>query len=132
MEITWKYVKPIKDRNAIEAFESNHRITIPEDLKEIMFRYNGGRPSKKYFDTESGRKHEFKSLLSFNADDAEPIEVCTQLDSQYDNMIPFASDPADNLFCLYKDAIYYWHHETDSVEYLADTFTEFMDKLYSL
>lgn len=129
-EITWKYVKELEDIEAISKFEIDNNIIFPEDLKNYLQKYNGGRPSSRLFDTAKEKEHEFKTLLSFNKADIETIYKNFPIDSKHEKLIPFASDPAGNYFCLYRNAIYYWHHERDEAEYLADTFEEFLKKLY--
>lgn len=129
-EITWKYVKEIKNANAIEEFEKTNSIQFPDDLRSILKKYNNGRPSAKCFDTQNAKEKEFKKLLSFNKDDTENIFEFVAFDTKLSGLIPFADDPSGNLICLYQGKIYYWLHESDSVEYLADSFTEFLGKLY--
>ena len=51
-EITWKYVKELKDTNAVDAFEKENKIEFPNDLKQVLLKYNGGRPSLKYYDLQ--------------------------------------------------------------------------------
>ena len=128
MNVNWKYVTPLKNQNSIETFEAKYGVKFPEDLKEIFKQHNGGCPSAKYFDTASEQEQEFKSLLSFNEDDVENIYDFVFPDNK--DVIPFATDPAGNLFCLYRNAIYYWQHETDRMEFLANSFSEFLGKLY--
>ena len=70
-EITWKYVKPLNNTNAIATFEKEHSVSFPSDLKEILSNNNGGRPSVKYYDTKTEKDKEFKTLLSFNEEDIE-------------------------------------------------------------
>ncbi|OOF88611.1 hypothetical protein BKG94_05575 [Rodentibacter ratti] len=129
-ELTWKYVKPIKDKNALINFEKNAGIQFPNDLKEIIFKFNNGRPSNKYFDTVSEKECEFKKLLSLNTDDTENIYDFLGLDTQFKSLVAFASNSGGNLICLYQGKIVYWKHESDQIEPLADTFSEFLEKLY--
>lgn len=131
-ELSWKYVKPLQNPNAVEEFETEHNVSFPEDLKEVIKKYNNGRPSLKIFDSESGKEHEFKKLLSFNVYDVENIYSFIDTDRQEKNFIPFANDPAGNLIGLYNGKIYYWLSELDQIEYLADTFTSFLSKLYDV
>ena len=126
----WKYVKVLKDTLSIEKFESEHGISFPKDLKDILLKYNGGRPPRKYFDVGSEKDKEFKTLLSFNESDIETIYKCYPLDSADKTLIPFASDPAGNYFVLKDNAVCLWNHETDKTVFLAPTFTEFLQMLH--
>ena len=126
----WKYVKTLKDVSSIEKFESEHGISFPKDLKDILLKYNGGRPPRRYFDVGSEKDKEFKTLLSFNESDIETIYKCYPLDSADKTLIPFASDPAGNYFVLKDNAVCLWNHETDKTVFLAPTFTEFLQMLH--
>lgn len=128
--LTWKYVKPLQNPMAIEEFEAKYNVSFPSDLKEIIKAYNNGRPSLKIFDSESTKEHEFKKLLSFNSEDIENIYSFVDIKSEVKGFLPFANDPAGNLIGLYNDKIYYWLAEFDRIEYLSDSFTEFLNKLY--
>ena len=126
----WKYVKPLNNPNAIEEFEKAHGVIFPEDLKEIIKCYNGGRPELKLYDTATEKDKEFKTLLSFNETDIENIYKYCDVDSSNKTMIPFASDSAGNLFVLKDGKICFWNHETDSVQFLSDTFSDFLGALH--
>lgn len=126
----WKYVKTLKDVSSIDKFESEHGFSFPKDLKDILLKYNGGRPPRRYFDVGSEKDKEFKTLLSFNESDIETIYKCYPLDSADKTLIPFASDPAGNYFVLKDNAVCLWNHETDETVFLAPTFTEFLQMLH--
>lgn len=129
-EIIWKYVKPLKNANAIEVFEKEHAVSFPADLREILFKNNGGRPSLKYYDTKTEKDKEFKTLLSFNEEDIETVYKHYPLDTSDKSMIPFASDPAGNYFVLKDNSIYLWKHESDSTIFLASSFSAFLSMLH--
>ncbi len=129
-EIIWKYVKPLKNANAIDVFEKEHAVSFPADLREILFKNNGGRPSLKYYDTKTEKDKEFKTLLSFNEEDIETVYKHYPLDTSDKSMIPFASDPAGNYFVLKDNSIYLWKHESDSTIFLASSFSVFLSMLH--
>lgn len=129
-DITWKYVKPLKNLNAIDAFEKEHSITFPSDLKEILLKNNGGRPSLKYYDTKTEKDKEFKTLLSFNEEDIETIYKHYPLDSSDETLTPFASDPAGNYFVIKDRKICLWNHESDTTVFIANTFSDFLMTLH--
>ena len=126
----WKYIKPLNNPNAVEEFEKTHGVIFPKDLKEIIKRCNGGRPELKLYDTATEKNKEFKTLLSFNEADIENIYKYCNVDSSNKKMIPFASDSAGNLFVLKDGKICFWNHETDTVNFIADTFTDFLNSLH--
>lgn len=127
-EITWRYVKTIKNEKSIDEFESKF-CALPKDLLECMRQNNGGRPSLSSFDLKNEKEKEFKTLLSFNEDDVENIFEAQNL-TKKEGLFPFASDPFGNHLCLYQGKIVFWNHETDDTEILADNFSEFLQKLY--
>lgn len=127
----WKYVKPLNNPNAVEEFEKTHGMIFPVDLKEIIKCYNGGRPELKLYDTATEKDKEFKTLLSFNETDIENIYKYCDVDSSNKTMIPFASDSAGNLFVLKAGKIYLWNHESDTLNFIADKFTDFLNSLHS-
>ncbi|WP_424407024.1 SMI1/KNR4 family protein [Pasteurella sp. PK-2025] len=129
-EITWKYVKALKDNNAITKLENEVKQILPEDLKQTIKEFNNGRPSFKQFDTPSIKGCEFKKLLSLNAEDTENIFGFLKIDTNIHELLPIASTPSGDLVCLHENKIVYWYHETDSVEYLANSFSEFLNSLY--
>ncbi len=129
-DITWKYVKPLKNTNAVTDFEQKNGVSFPSDLKKILEKYNGGRPSVKYFDTSSEKDKELKTLLSFNEEDIETIYKHYPLDSSDDKLVPFASDPAGNYFVVKDGKICLWNHENDKCIFLADTFSDFLRNLH--
>lgn len=130
-EITWKYVKELKNTNVVDAFEKEKRIEFPNDLKQVLLKYNGGRPSLKYYDLQNEKDKEFKTLLSFNETDIENIYKHFPLDSKFENLIPFASDPAGNYFVLSNKKICLWNHETDTIQEIAKTFSDFLQMLHN-
>ncbi len=131
MNLTWKYVKELKDLNAIFDFEKKYGVLFPEDLKEYIIKYNGGRPSKSIFDTTKEKGHVFKALLSFNRDDRETIFITYDvLQKEDSSLLPFASDPAGNFLCIKDGKVVLYFHETGELEAVADSFSAFLETLY--
>lgn len=129
-ELSWKYVKELKDKAVIDVFEKEHGFSFPKDLKDILLKYNGGRPSLNYFDTKTEKDKEFKTLLSFNESDIETIFKCYPLDSADNTLIPFASNSGGDYFVLKDGDIYLWKHENDTTVFLASSFTDFLKSLH--
>jgi len=129
-DITWKYVKELKNTAAIDEFEKKHDFSYPQDLKQILIKYNGGRPSSKYYDLPNEKDKEFKTLLSFNETDIETVYKYYPLDSSDKSLIPFASDPAGNFFVLKNNKVYLWEHESDCLREVSSTFTDLLMKLH--
>ena len=94
----WKYVKPIKSLDLISEFENEFCYIFPDEYKQCVSQYNGGRPSKRIFDTSSSKEFEMESLLSFNHYDRETIWSVNQRDDEFlTSYIAFATDSSGNL-----------------------------------
>lgn len=130
MNITWKRGSKI-DESTIKKVETKFGITLPGDYKRIIINHNNARPSVSTFDTESSTEHVFKKLLSLKEDDLETVYKAKKVLSTIDDtLFPFANDPAGNYLCFKNGAVVYWLHEDDSVLKVANSFTEFIAKLY--
>ena len=133
--LSWKYVKALKDRQCIKVFELENGITIPKDLKECIFDNNGGRPNVKVYDTNKSSGRVIKTLLSYNQEDVENIYKILPLFKENSIfLLPFASDPSGNFICVdlaNKDSIVLWIHETESTEYIAESFSKFLGILHN-
>lgn len=130
MNITWKRGSKI-DESTIKKVETKFGITLPGDYKRIIINHNNARPSVSTFDTESSTEHVFKKLLSLKEDDLETVYKAKKVLSTIDDtLFPFANDPAGNYLCFKNGVVVYWLHEDNSVLKVANSFTEFIAKLY--
>lgn len=130
MNITWRRTSVISEE-VITAAESQFGVKLPADVKKVFMAFNNGRPSACLFDSPKAKEHVMKKLLSFNKKDIENIYMAKAvLDNDNKTLFPLANDPSGNLICLSNNKIVYWHHETGEVEFLANTFTEFIESLY--
>ena len=128
----WKFIKRLEDVNEIKEFEIQKGCKLPRDLRLCIIANNGGRPERKVFDTAVSKGRMIKKLLSLNYDDVENIWDAYNVMQQEDKkLVPFASDPGGNFICFNKDSgeIYLWLHETNTAEYVAESFKDFLDKL---
>ena len=130
----WKYAKELKSVNLIYDYERLVKYTFCDSFRNCVITNNGGRPSKKAFDTDKVRGRELKSFLSFNKDDRETVWKifdCNK-DELMDRYISFAIDNYGNLICFdtNNDKIVFVNHEDVSVEIVADNFNDFMNRLY--
>jgi len=50
---------------AIDAFESKHRITLPDSFKQFLLQNNGGRPHPSYFAISGLADSHFGNIQSF-------------------------------------------------------------------
>ena len=134
--MNWKYVKALKNENAIVEFEKAYKIEFPDSFKEIVTKFNGGRPEKDVYDTDKTKERTIKSILSFNQDDKETIWKINEYSTEElgDKYVAFAIDHFGNLLCFSKSekSIIFIDSETLKTEVIASDFASFIDKLYSV
>ncbi len=121
--MTWRYIKPLV--TDIESYELKQDYEFPIEFKQLVTKYNGGRPSKCVFLVNT-QQRVMKSLLSFNLKDKDNIWNCgSEIGDRY---IAFAIDNYGNTICFDRDdnSIVFRNHETEQVEYITDNFTEFL------
>ena len=130
----WKYVKTLSSVECIDEFENLVEYSFPDEFKNCILSSNGGRPSKRMFDTDIQKERAIKSFLSFNKDDKETVWKIQdwkkeELSSRY---VAFPIDNFGNLVCfdIYSNKIVFFDHENGEIELIADNFTEFMECLY--
>ena len=136
--MNWKRVKPIKDENAIQEFESLVQYTFPDSFKACVALYNGGRPEKTGFLTATKEEMLVKALFSFNKNDLEHIWLANEwaeedeveIRKQY---VAFAGDDFGNSICFEKstDNVVFLDHETLEVEFVAADFDAFLECLFA-
>jgi cell wall assembly regulator SMI1 len=130
MEIAWRRSSVIGEDIIAEA-EKQFGIQLPDDIKKVFVYANNGRPSVCTFDSPKSKEHVLKKLLSFKKDDIENVyKAKAVVDNDDKSLFPLANDPSGNLICLKNNIIVYWHHETGEVEFLANSFAEFLNSLY--
>jgi hypothetical protein len=130
--IAWDYSIPLTNENALAKFELENNVKLPQDLKECIENNNAGMPNLNIFNTDKTKGRTIKALLSFNREDEENIYDFLSLFMKDGKLkrIPFALDSFGNFICLEDNNIVIWLHETDTTEYIAKDFTEFLNLLY--
>ena len=130
MTMTWKYVKKTSE-DKITAVEKNNKVNLPKDLKDLILANNNGRPTLSTFDTKKTKERVLKKLLSYNEDDTENIYDAIDFLQGQKDLFPIGSDPFGNFICLENsNKIVFFNHETNEIEDIANSVTEFMNKLY--
>lgn len=130
----WKYVKPLYSSNSITEFEEIYKFSFPNDYKDYIKQYNGGRPNLYVFDTDKTKERTIKSLLSFNKEDKETIWNINEWNNfeLSEKYIAFGIDNFGNLICfnISSGHIVFLNMEDSSIELIAETFSKFIEKLY--
>lgn len=124
----------------LEQFEKDIGARLPEDYRSFLVLHNGGTP-EKYLVCWPGSHEPAEvwndSLGLHNGPTYSRLDSVTEGLKEYlpKGIIPFASDPGGNLFCIgisgdYSGKIYLWDHERaqekESCSFLAGSFTEFV------
>ena len=120
----------------MKDFESTFKFEFPDSFKEIVSNYNGGRPERDVYDTDKTKERTIKSLLSFNKDDKETIWKIAEWnkDELKSDYVAFAIDHFGNLICfsVRDKSIIFMDMETLKTETIANDFSAFLDKLYTV
>ena len=124
----WKYVKSTNIQN-IEKVEELYNIQLTDSFKSFILNFNNGRPELDSFDTNIEQGREFKKILSYNPEDIENIYDYVSL-FKGTKLFPFGTDPSGNFLCLKDNIIVLLNHETEEIEYVADSIEDFISKLY--
>jgi len=126
----------------LEIFEHNHNITLPNDYRGFLLKYNGGYPNP--------------SIYRISEELGESIlNIFYGIGSMYDNLektfdffdeileigfIPIADDPIGNQICIgiskeFFGKIYHWVHDEEhegmeNMYLLSNNFKTFLNSLY--
>ncbi len=102
--MAWKYTKELQSVDLISQYEHLTGYALCSSFKRCVIANNGGRPSRRSFDTAKTKEREIKSLLSFNGEDRETVWKAVewnkdQLTAKY---VPFGIDSFGNIICFDK------------------------------
>lgn len=141
--LTWEYVEEAADLNEINKVEDILGVKFPEDFIQCAIINHGAMPTLNTFDFEGYKGASVGELLSFNSSSSiYVLNIFNDIrDRLSDRVIPIANDPGGNFICFdyrkkFVPTVVYWDHErafenpNQSVTYICETFTEFLNKLY--
>jgi len=130
--INWSFSTPVTDVNIIDLVESNFTISIPDELRELILKHNGGYPSLSRCNIPGFGETDFKMLLSYNEDDDESIfDVMDYFVKKYHKrVIPFASDSGSGYFCVKDDYIVYVAETIDSPIPICENINQLLNNLF--
>ena len=131
MELTWKYVTEVSDKDAFDKFAKEYGMEVPENIQSFVLKTNAGCPSKYQIDDINGNTRVFGGVLSYNREDDDKIySKMRRWESKH--YLPFGLDPFGNLYCVHIliGTIVWWNHETNQFVHIADSLEEMLEKLY--
>jgi hypothetical protein len=145
MEIAAEEIEP----SDVSQLEHQLGISFPEDYKQFLIRYNGGRPDEGVFHiSEEEGDSSFGFLYSVHRNSCRVNEIIHNV-KNYKNripntMIPIGGDSFGNQILLGvfgedRNKIYFWDHEKEGIDgpedirdpltKLADSFEDFINGL---
>ena len=133
----WKYIEPLEKANSVEIFMKDHELALPKEVVSFIVKHNAGRPVVNRFDTDKRKECVFDGLFSYNEKDAENIygiykgELKKLLKKA--GLFPIGMEPGGDLICvdIKKDGeICMFGMENGEVEFIAESISEMMNKLY--
>lgn len=119
----------------IRNVELKLKFEFPEDFKEFIKINNGGYPEKDIFKL-NGLNESINHFLTFKENVRGNIinsNVLEDLEGIRDTFVAIATDSFGNdiVFNREDKKIMFYEHEEEAKYYLADTFTEFLELLFS-
>jgi len=120
------------------SVEKKLGVIFPIDFKDIVLKHNGASPQYMAYDTKNTKGRVAEYLLSFSSNDQDNIiATYNRIKGRLKNdLIPVMKDPFGNFICFNfskKDnyELVFWNHENNNIEYISQTFSEFLEKLYA-
>lgn len=133
----WILNKSQINEQDFESVETTLHVKFPLDFKEIVLKHNGASPEPMTYDTRDTRERVAEYLLSFNDKDTNYIVKTYNIlkERLNPNLIPVIQDPFGNYICFdfskqHSAELYFWEHENGNLEYIAKTFSDFINSLY--
>lgn len=130
-KITWDLAEPLNQADALSTFEQHYSHKIPDALKSLILEHNGGYPDKNVFDKpQEGMV--FSNLLSFNEGSADGVYLYLPSFERDGGItaLPFATDGFGNLICEADGKVFFWRHETEELDPVAESVGELLDMLH--
>lgn len=118
----WLNYKGIS-KDIIKSVEHRLQITLPDDYKQIVLKYDGGYANPNHFKVE-GKIEIFNNLIRLDENEDNNIyEILEDLQDRLgDQLFPFAEDGFGNVLCFDYSAeksVVFWNHEK-----ICDAFKE--------
>lgn len=107
----------------IQKAEQSMGIEIPEEYRQFLLKYNGGRPKPDVFPIHNnpvGDKGIMSNFFSVNESDYDSLQKIWKIfkDRIPSGYLPIAHDVGGNLLCMKlsgddNGSIYFWDHEME-------------------
>ena len=99
--------------------------------KELITKYNGGRPEKRLFNTQNSKERVLQGLISFNKEDKSNIFIYEELLKK--GYIPFAITEFGDLVFINNEnkSVGLYLHENETIEKICDKVELFFETLFN-
>lgn len=126
-QLSMDYSMPPIQESDISRIERLFNITLPQDYRQFLLRYNGGRPEpsvfriKNYYNSDNMAVIDTFLGISNGQEDSLEEYIKTYRDRMPKNIIPIAYDPGGNIIAISVSGndqgyIYFWEHESEADE----------------
>ena len=95
-----KWINYLQLKDSLDSFEKKFNVNLPDDLKDIINKYNKGFPIPNKFVLKDGTKVEFSQMLSFNKNETFSVYNCFMEEMQKKNIVPFAMTSNGSFICI--------------------------------
>lgn len=111
------------EKDDIFCVENRIGSKLPNSYVRFCQTYNGAKLRDAQISIAEDNQYEVRSFTPVDTLGVSNVEFWD------DNFVAFANDSGGNFFVFKKpdlDAVYFWDHETDNLEFLCSTFEEFL------
>jgi cell wall assembly regulator SMI1 len=122
----------------LSKFERALGHTLPDDYRAFLLENNGGTPSPCDFTIGEGDISHVNDMYGLH--DGPTHARLDHIRRVYrgripGHLLPIADDPGGNEICIglsdsQRGRVYFWDHETGTMEEIAPSFRDFMDGLF--
>jgi hypothetical protein len=120
--------------NLIKNIEEKINYSFPQDYASYIENSKPLRFENNLFKTANNTEKVLRYLYSFDENEKNYILKFQSFDSEFKNkVVPFAELEFGDLLCFDRNNnnVVLYNHELDEIEIVANSFTEFLDKLYN-
>jgi hypothetical protein len=131
------------EENDLLKFEEKIGTRLPQDFREYLLKYNGGKPIPSDFNIPNLGSNSIHHVYGIhNGPDYLNLESNVEIYKARipNSLLPFADDPVGNVLCIgisgeVKGQIYFWDHELEcedwsSIVKISDSFSLFLESFF--
>lgn len=112
--------------NSMDDIEKKLAISLPNDLKDIIKKFNKGMPKPNKIPLGNEKFAILSQLLSFNFDEELSVYSCMTPEMKKNKIIPLAITSNNNFVCLKNEKIILYNIEHNAEKFICDTFNDLL------